>query len=102
MTIGSIDIKTLKEWQAQNNVLLIDVREPAEWNAGHIEGAVHIPLGTISASVLPPAHGRKIVMQCRSGKRSMTACEIVTRQNPAIDAYNLEGGILAWEAAQHK
>lgn len=101
MAIGNINVNTLKDWMNKNEVMLVDVREPAEWDANRIEGAVLIPLATVPHTTMPSVTGKKLVIYCRSGKRSQTACEVLMHLNPALEVYNLEGGILAWEAAQH-
>jgi sulfur-carrier protein adenylyltransferase/sulfurtransferase len=74
---------------------LVDVREPHEWGAGHLEGALHIPLGQLPQRLNEiPRHGAPIFM-CRSGGRSMAACQIALRAGIPSPA-NLEGGLLAW------
>lgn len=100
--IGSTNVETLKEWLSSNDAVLVDVREQAEWDAGHLAGATLLPLATVSAASLPSASGKKLVIYCRSGRRSQTACEIVYSQNPRLDVYNLEGGILAWDGEVQK
>jgi sulfur-carrier protein adenylyltransferase/sulfurtransferase len=75
--------------------LLIDVREPHEWSAGHLEGALHIPLGQLPQRLAEIPASRAPVFMCRSGGRSMAACQIALRANIASPA-NLEGGLLAW------
>lgn len=102
MTVGSINVETLKEWMKTGSVTLVDVREPNEWDAGRIEGATLIPLATVSAQLMPRVADKKLVIYCRSGRRSQTACELVNYQDPTLDPYNLEGGILAWEASAQK
>ncbi len=102
MTVGSVTVETLKEWMNKGNVTLVDVREPGEWDASRIEGATLIPLATVSAQLMPRVADKKLVIYCRSGRRSQTACELVNYQDPALNPYNLEGGILAWEAAATK
>lgn len=102
MGIGSISAATAKQWREKGEMVLVDVREPSEWNVNRIEGATLIPLATVKASLLPAHEGKKLVIHCRSGKRSLTACEMLTRENPALEVYNMEGGILAWEALGQK
>lgn len=99
MTIGSINVATLRDWMAKGEAVLVDVREQDEWNAGYIEGATLIPLATVPTTPMPAAGGKKLVIYCRSGRRSMTACEVLNHLNPSQDVYNLEGGILAWNGA---
>lgn len=102
MTVGSINVETLKEWMKKGSVTLVDVREPNEWDVSRIEGATLIPLATVSAQLMPRVADKKIVIYCRSGRRSQTACELVNYQDATLDPYNLEGGILAWEASAPK
>src|SRR5215472_10986549 len=75
--------------------LLVDVREDAEWAAGHLPGALHIPLGELPQRLAEIAAEANPVFMCRSGGRSMTACQMALRANIRSPA-NLEGGLLAW------
>lgn len=72
--------------------LLLDVREPAEWTAGHIPGAVHMPLGSLDPAGVPT--NRVVVAICRSGNRSGRAA--ATLAAAGIDVRNLAGGMKAW------
>jgi len=101
MPIKNIDAATLKHWMDKGEAILVDVREPAEHSAGVIPGAILMPLGNVANFKLPDIKGKKVVMQCRSGARSLTAGEILLKGNPDLDIYNLAGGILEWAAAGH-
>lgn len=83
---------------ATNSVLLVDVREPDEFAAGHIAGAVNLPLSTFSPRKVPDADGRTIVLQCAGGKRSGMALDRCAAARSAIDTH-LAGGMGAWSAA---
>ncbi len=74
----------------------VDVREQAEWDAGHLAGSVWIPLGELGArlSELPDD---PLVIVCRSGSRSGMAADALA--GVGIDASNLAGGLLAWAAS---
>ena len=96
MNVKTIDCQTLKNWLENDQVTLVDVREIEENKAARIAGATLIPLGNISLNKIPEFSGKKLVMQCRSGKRSESACIKLLNENPNLDIYNLEGGILAW------
>jgi rhodanese-related sulfurtransferase len=76
---------------------LLDVREDDEWQAGHIEGAQHIPLGQLSERVSELPAGRRIVAVCRSGGRSGVAVRGLRQLGH--DAENLDGGVTAWSKA---
>ena len=75
----------------------VDVREPDEWAAGHIPGAMHVPLATLpeAAAALPAG---PLVLVCRSGARSERATEHLMRRG-RTNVANLTGGMLDWEAA---
>jgi rhodanese-related sulfurtransferase len=79
-----------------DGLVVLDVREPVEWQHGHIEGAVHIPL-----SLLPVRYaelpGAQTLVVCKVGGRSAQAVRWLQEQG--VDAVNLDGGMLDWEAA---
>lgn len=97
-----VDATTLDTWLKSGECILIDVREADEYAAAHIRGANLCPLSTFHQGFkleTYPQH-KKIVFQCRSGKRSDTACHIAIELYPdqQDSMYNLEGGIIAWTA----
>lgn len=77
--------------------LLLDVREPDEWKAAHIEGARLVPLGALRSRLgeLSDWKDRPVVVHCRSGARSAQACQLLLEHGFA-DVWNLAGGIQAW------
>ena len=75
----------------------VDVREDDEWEAGHIDGARHIPLRVLSERVAELPKGRPIVAVCRSGSRSAAAVRGLRQLG--YDAENLDGGVTAWTKA---
>lgn len=83
--------------QRRDDVQLVDVREPEEWVAGHIEGAVHLPMGQLSERQDELADDRPIVTVCRSGSRSGAVAESL--QGAGYPAENLTGGMEAWAEA---
>jgi len=93
----------LKELLDKKQAIVIDVREPAEYRSGNIEGAINNPLSYVSLETchLPEHKGKKIVLHCLSGKRSMLACEKLLGEGIRDNVYNLEGGISAWKAAEY-
>ena len=99
MSAKTIDPHTLSQWLSHNEALLIDVREPAEHAANRIDGAHLIPLDQINTGALPETNGKILVIHCLKGGRGQTAAERLLAENPALDIYNLEGGITAWNAA---
>ena len=79
-------------------ILLIDVREPDEFAAERIDGALNLPLSAFDPSALPDPGGRTIVLQCAGGKRSAMALDRCRKAQESIDTH-LAGGIAAWKAA---
>ncbi len=96
--IKSVDVKTLKGWLDSKDAVLVDVREPAEYQAQNIPQAFLLPLGQVSVKTIPEIKGKKLVIHCKSGGRGGKACEKLLAENPDIEVYNLEGGITAWSA----
>ena len=82
------------------DALVLDVREQSEYDAGHILGSKLIPLGKLSQRIgeLEKYRERPLVVVCRSGNRSAAACGLLGKQGFA-QAYNLHGGIIAWQKA---
>ena len=74
---------------------LVDVREVHEFSTGHLEGSVNIPLGELPRRLAEIAPHNAPVFICRSGSRSLAACQLALRAGVAAPA-NLEGGLLAW------
>ena len=74
---------------------LIDVREVAEVQEGHIPGIVNIPLGTLPERVNELDKNKPYIMICRSSARSGQATAFLESQG--FDATNMVGGMLAWE-----
>ncbi|MFB7129362.1 rhodanese-like domain-containing protein [Kitasatospora sp. NPDC056273] len=79
--------------------VLLDVREAAEFAAGHAPGALHQPLIGLAAGVPLPtgAAGRTVLAICRSGNRSGRAAELLARRG--VEALNVVGGMGAWALA---
>lgn len=81
------------------NVVLIDVREPDEWRSGYIKGARHVPLGSLSSKLdeLKQDPDKQILLYCRSGNRSSQAANTLVKAG-FTDVAHLAGGITAWKA----
>ena len=81
-------------------VVLIDVRQPGEYAAGHVRTARLIPLHEVPDHVGELPVGEEVVVMCRSGARSALASEFLIENG--VSALNLVGGILAWAEAGHE
>jgi rhodanese-related sulfurtransferase len=75
---------------------VVDVREDGEWRAGHIDGAVHVPLYELPGRVGELPDGQLLVV-CKVGARSAQAVAYLAQHGH--EAVNLDGGLLEWEAA---
>jgi len=82
------------------NALVLDVREEAEFNAGHVLNAKQIPLGKLNECIgeLERYRTQPIVVIGSSGQRSAAACVLLSKHG-FESAYNLAGGVLAWQKA---
>lgn len=91
----------LVESLAAGKATLVDVRNQAEWDEGHIPQAKHIMLGYLTERVeeVPVANGYPVVVQCRSGARSAIAASILQAQG-IENVINMAGGLNEWEADQ--
>src|ERR1035437_2801153 len=102
LTRGVKDIN-VHEAQAliHRGVFVLDVREPHEYEAGHVAGAKLIPLGSLldRVSEIKPLQEQDLVIICRGGKRSATACWQLA-QVGFTKTYNVAGGIIAWQRAK--
>lgn len=78
-----------------SGVALVDVREPHEFDAGHLQGACNIPLGQLERRLGELSARGTPVFLCRSGRRSLMACAVALRGGMPAPAH-LEGGLLAW------
>ncbi|MEY2515001.1 MAG: hypothetical protein QOJ89_2359 [bacterium] len=80
---------------ADGSAQIIDVREQYEWDEGRVDGAVHIPINSLSSQRDKLDAGRPVIFQCRVGGRSMMAAQAF--RAAGYDAYSMAGGILLWD-----
>lgn len=85
----------VKAGLADGSMLLVDVREPHEFAAGHIPGSLLMPLSTFDPEGLPDTQRKRLVFSCRSGNRSVTAIERAQAAGVAVNAH-YKGGFLDW------
>ncbi|UCH73898.1 MAG: rhodanese-like domain-containing protein [Rhodospirillales bacterium] len=99
--IGNIDAHTLHDWIENDEVLLIDVRESHEHARAHIPAALLKPLSRLGVEPLPQADGRKVVICCASGARSLMAADRLLADHYG-SVCNLDGGLAAWQLAGYE
>ncbi len=82
----------------EDGALIIDVREESEYNQFHIEDSILIPLSIINVHELNKKNpdNKKIIIHCRSGKRSKLAANILIEQNYSGEIYEIDEGIVGW------
>ena len=98
--VHDIALPDLKAGLADGSIALVDVREANEWDAGHIAGATLNPLSAFDPAALPAAKpGRRIVLHCRSGKRSITALDLAQSAGRTDITTHFGGGMLGWAGA---
>ena len=81
-----------------SGAMVVDVREVDEFAAGHIPGAINMPLSSFRASQLPDPGDKLLVLNCAAGRRSAMALEKCASARAEIDTH-LAGGFGAWRAA---
>ncbi len=97
-TVQAVDAATLQEWMTNDDVILIDVRESSEYSSAYIPGSRHLPLSGLHVAELPDRDGKKVVVSCATGRRSMMAADSRLAAHYG-GVYNLDGGISAWRIA---
>jgi rhodanese-related sulfurtransferase len=95
------DVPSVDGASLPDGAVLLDVREPQEWQAGHIEGAVHVPMNSLPQRLAyepgPLSPDVPIVVVCKVGSRSAHVTAWLNQRG--FDAVNLDGGMVAWAHA---
>jgi len=100
-SVGSVaytDATALAPLLAQGKVAVVDVRNRSEFEAGHLPGALHIPVGHLESRIADIPRDKPLVLQCQSGARSAIAISVLQRLG-VTNAVNLDGGFIAWHQA---
>jgi glyoxylase-like metal-dependent hydrolase (beta-lactamase superfamily II)/rhodanese-related sulfurtransferase len=95
--LGQLSVTQLHEQRA--SLLMLDVREPGEWQEGHIAGAVHMPFYTIEARLAELDAAQPSAVICGSGQRSAVAAAMLQRHG-FQRLFNVSGGMEAWKQAR--
>lgn len=94
-----VDVATALDWFRQGQAIVVDVREKNEYAAGHIPGAVSVPLSEFDAGRVPFEAGKQLVFHCQSGRRCGPAAAKMIEQGFAGQINRLQGGFGAWVRA---
>jgi len=98
MNIYNLSPTDVERLLRDDAIVLIDVREPAEYALERIDGALLFPLSTFDPHALPECGTRRVVFHCGSGVRSMRAISACHAAGLPYDSH-MKGGIQAWKAA---
>ena len=92
-----ISLEEAKAMLDSGNAVVIDVRQPDEWAAGRVAGAIHIPVDDVLARIDELPVGKDLLFICALGVRSGLACEMAAAMNlPTDRLFNIEEGTPAW------
>jgi rhodanese-related sulfurtransferase len=91
------DVPTVSARTVPGDAVLLDVREVDEWVAGHVEGAVHVPMNEVPTALPRLDRDHEIVVVCKVGSRSAHVAAWLRQQG--FRASNLDGGLIAWASA---
>lgn len=91
-----VTVQELKAMQdKKEDFQLVDIREEYEFDICNLGGQL-IPMGDISDNIDKISKDKKVVVHCRSGKRSASVIQMLEQQFGFTNLYNLKGGIMAW------
>jgi hydroxyacylglutathione hydrolase len=90
------DLATMRD--ERPDLVIVDVREPFEWDEGHIEGAVHLPMSEALRRMAELPADRPKAVLCAGGLRSSGVISALSRAGMS-DWYNVSGGVGAWVKA---
>lgn len=93
--LDETDVRTLAERLKSNSLQVIDVRAPDEWSAGHLPGAIHIPLAALPERLGEIGADKPVVVHCQGGGRSAIAASYL-KSHGLRNVANLRGGFDAW------
>jgi rhodanese-related sulfurtransferase len=96
--VATVDPAAARRWLEAGEAVLVDVREPFEHAAAHIEGSQLLPLTSFKPEQVPDPQGKKIVVHCKGGGRSRQAAAMLAAAGRR-EVYSLSGGLEAWRGA---
>jgi rhodanese-related sulfurtransferase len=93
---GNVDSKTARDiMDEKDDLVILDVRTVTEYESGHLEGAINIPVEGLSQRLSELDPKDEILVYCRTGNRSTNAVRIL-KTNGFEKLYHMDGGITAW------
>ena len=97
-TVNTMSPKDVHDLLSSSAIALVDVREPGEFLAERIPGAVNIPLSQFAEAAKRLPKDKRVILHCLSGGRSKTALDLCGRMGLPVDTH-MGGGINGWKAA---
>ncbi|MGO9134000.1 MAG: rhodanese-like domain-containing protein [Methylovirgula sp.] len=97
--VENVSIDELKQGLADGSILLVDVREPNEYAIGRIPGSILNPLQKFDPAAIPKVDGKRVVLSCRAGGRSLKALELAQAAGRTDVVAHYPGGMNGWQAA---
>jgi hydroxyacylglutathione hydrolase len=95
-TADVIDLEEFKGFVGKEDVQVVDVRNTTEYNAGHVKGAEHLFVGTLSDNLDKISKDKQVVIHCQSGDRAAIAYSLL-RKNGFDQVKNYSGGMKEWK-----
>lgn len=96
--IRKLSVLEVPRLERRRQAVVVDVREPHEFNKGHVPGAVNIPLSRLAKDLerLKKQRNKPVIVCCRSGSRAFQGAKVL-RRHGFQEVYEMAGGMLAWE-----
>src|SRR3954464_6283131 len=97
--IDEVDPSAVSEVAGADGVVIVDVRETDEWDAGHLPGAKHVARGHLESRIegAAPDRGQRVILYCASGNRSALAARTLRDELGYADVASMTGGITLWK-----
>ena len=96
---GNVDVGEARDLIGEKaGLVILDVRTVSEFESGHLDGAINIPVDELSGRLSELNPDDELLVYCRTGNRSTTAVGIL-RENGYDQIYHMDGGIVAWNSA---
>lgn len=98
--INEISPEQLREWieQRRGEIQIIDIREQYEFEDGHLNPCVHIPMERVMDRISDLDSSKPVVVYCQSGKRSTPMAYMLQREHGLENVYSLSGGFEAYQS----
>lgn len=97
--MSDVTLDDLAAAYATGTAQVVDVREPAEYRAGHVPGAVSIPMGELPGRLNEINRSKPVFVICQAGGRSSAMTDVLLHHG--FDAHSVTGGTAAWTASRH-